>query len=146
MKQFKLIRIHSDYHRILTGEGHSFAIDFPWIENLLEVNSRIGYGVCQMAIIPPMEENGMYTSEGFLFLLEREAPPESEDDVSEESDDTIDEDEDDEDEDHILTKEDIDRLLTTDRLPPHAKLRAVTSLSEEELAALCDELCPPSLR
>lgn len=145
MKQFKLIRIHTDYHRILTGEDHSLALDFPWIENLLEANSRIGYSVCQMSILPPVTENGVSTSEGFLFLLEREAPPKDEDTTLYE-DDLSDEEDEDDDASEVLTEADIHRLLTTDRLPPHAKLKAVSSLSEEDLASLCDALCPPSLR
>ena len=144
MKQFKLIRIHSDHHRILAGEDHNLALDFPWIENLLEANARIGYSVCQMSIIPPTEQDGMATSEGYLFLLERDEPAKGPLSNTDCEDDAPEEDEDDE--DLVLTKQDIDRLLTCDRLPPQAKLKAVTSLSEEDLAALCDALCPPSFR
>jgi len=143
MKQFKLIRIHSDRSRVLAGEDQGFALDFPWIEDLLEANSRIGFSVSHLAVIPPFFQDGAATNEGFLFLLERDAPPESGDTPAEEDEDT----EEEESEEPLLTDAEKQFLLETDRLPPHAKLAIASHpLSGEDLAALCDALCPPSLR
>lgn len=132
MKHYRLIRINALARDVEDTTGLSVK-DFPMIERILNTYKRSGYVVQQMFPSAPVGTavpGVLDTAGGFVFLMVRD------------SDRTLAPDMEGKD---VLTPEDRKFLLETTRLPPHAKLAIANSLSKEDLEALCEELCPPSL-
>ena len=131
MKHYRLIRINALARDIDDNTGLRVQ-DFPMIEKVLNTYKRSGYAVQQMFPSAPAGTAPEVpdTADGFLFLLARDSNRERPPDMEGQD---------------VLKPEDRKFLLETTRLPPHAKLAVANSLSKEDLEALCEELCPPSL-